>query len=116
MTGGPTCDHEPVTGASERTLDTRRLRGVPGWELVRQGVEDLAAGRESIEAMLVATASERLASLGIALPVEPIPTAPERLYQLVAAGVGDRRAHSRYNALRRRLASFLRSAGHAQAD
>jgi len=33
------------------------------------------------------------------------------LYALIAAEVGEGRAHSRYNALRRRLAKFLRAAG-----
>ena len=96
--------------------DARRFEGLPGWELVRAGLEDLAAGRPTVEAALVGLASVRLGSLHLDLPAGATPASPERLYELVEADVGEARAHARYNALRRRLASFLRSAGHAPAD
>ena len=85
----------------------------PGADLVSAGIADLAAGRETIEAMLVACASVRLRRLGYAVP-DAVTGSPEsRLYALVEAQVGPRRAHSRYNALRRRLVSFLDSSAHA---
>jgi hypothetical protein len=91
-----------------------RFEGLPGWELVSRGLADRAAGRETVEAALVATAYVRLTELG--LPVStPHPDAPEELYRRVEAHVGTEAAHARYNALRRRLASFLRSASHAHA-
>ena len=86
-----------------------RFAGMPGWELVSIGLADLAAARETVEALLVAGASERLGQIGLHVPGPPIDDATGRLYALVEAEVGAGQAHSRYNALRRRLASFLRS-------
>lgn len=86
---------------------------VPGWELVGKGLADLRADRLSVEALLVASAADRLGGLGIDVPVSAVGVAADRLYRLVEAEVGEAAAHGRYNALRRRLASFLRSARHA---
>ena len=85
---------------------------VPGADLVMAGLSDLAAGRETVEAMLVSCARARLERLGLVLPGAVIASPETRLYALVEAQVGPRRAHSRYNAMRRRLVSFLRSSGH----
>jgi hypothetical protein len=41
---------------------------LPGADLVSTGLADLSAGRESIEALLVAVASERLRELGRTVP------------------------------------------------
>jgi hypothetical protein len=91
--------------------------GLPGWELVSAGVADLDAGRETIAAMLVASASVRLRRVGVILPPRSVDDPHARLYDLLAREVGEAAAHSRYNALRRRLLSFLRSAeAHAPAD
>jgi hypothetical protein len=87
----------------------RRFSGLPGWELVSAGLKDRAAGRQTIPALLVDSASERLARLGLPVPGSHAADATERLYRLVEAEVGETQAHSRYNALRRRLASFLRA-------
>jgi hypothetical protein len=89
-----------------------RFEALPGWELVSRGVADLAAGKVTVEALLVAEASERLKSVGIAVPGRPEAIAPD-LYDVVIADVGESRAHGRYNALRRRLTSFLRAAASA---
>lgn len=86
---------------------------LPGSELVRDGVADLAAGRVSEAAMLVAMAAPRLRALGIDVPptAERVPS--HRLYDLISdAGPG---AHSRYNALVARMVSFARAAEHAAA-
>ena len=80
---------------------------LPGADLVNAGLADLAAGRISIEAALVSLVPTRLRSLGIYLPAPPIDNAPDRLYELVEDEVGEAAAHSRYNALRRRFASFM---------
>ena len=82
---------------------------LPGAELVAKGLADLASGRMSIEAALVSTATVRLDELGVDIPARRLDDAPARLYELVEAQVGEEAAHSRYNALRRRLSSFLRS-------
>ncbi len=76
----------------------------PGGDLVAKGLEDLAASRETVEALLVSIAAPRLRGLG--LPVaSPIPDPEHRLYDRLASEDSDS-AHSRYNALLRRLTSF----------
>ena len=67
------------------------------------------AGRGTTAALLVASASERLRRLGLHVAGQPETNVAGRLYALVEADVGAGRAHGRYNALRRRLASFLRT-------
>ena len=89
------------------TMDSR-LAGLPGADLVDRGVTDLAAGRPSIEALLVSRATARLRGCGV--PVgEPLADADRRLYRLLAERDGTG-AHSAYNALTRRLVSFMRGA------
>ena len=83
---------------------------VSGYGLVSRGVADLRAGRESIPAFLVALAPGRLGELGIEVPPLWFDDAPDRLYVAVEAVVGDAAAHSHYNALRRRLVSFMHAA------
>lgn len=81
---------------------------VPGAELVLAGLQDLAAGTESEDALLVSIAAPRLRLVGI--PVPPAFAHPEaRLFARLAHQHGDG-AHSRYNALVRRLVSFARAA------
>jgi hypothetical protein len=80
---------------------------LPGNDLVSKGFRDLEVGIESVEALLVSIGAPRLRRLG--LPVgRPIEGAEHRLYLLLAERHGDA-AHSRYNALIRRLASFERA-------
>jgi hypothetical protein len=87
-------------------MDFRRL---PGGQVVCQGLDDLAAGRESEAALLVLVGAPRLRRLGLAVP-EVSGSSPEhRLYQRLAADDPDS-AHSRYNALVRVLISFERAA------
>ena len=80
---------------------------LPGEELVERGLRDLAAGVESIEALLVSIGAPRLRRLG--LNIEPLAAPEARLYRLLADTNGNA-AHSRYNALVRRLVSFERAA------
>lgn len=84
-----------------------RWAGLPGGELVFAGLEDLQAGRSTIEAMLVSVGAPRLRRSGIEVP-NPFPEAEHRLYELLAVNEPDS-AHSRYNALIRRLVSFERA-------
>jgi hypothetical protein len=81
---------------------------LPGAELVAAGLADLERGVESIEALLVSIGAPRLTQLGFAIP-RPIVSPEHRLYELLAADNPDA-AHSRYNALVRRLVSFERAA------
>lgn len=85
------------------------LAALPGHELVLRGLEDLAAGVESKEALLVSIGAPRLRQTGIEVP-EPLASPERRLYGRLAAEDADS-AHSRYNALVRRLVSFERAAG-----
>lgn len=84
------------------------LTSLPGHELVLKGLDDLAAGRESTEALLVSIGVPRLQEASIDAPAG-LPDPEHRLYALLAAEDEDS-AHSRYNALVRRLVSFERAA------
>ena len=80
---------------------------LPGADLVRAGLKDLANGIESTESLLVLIGAPRLRRLGFDVP--DTPDYPEdRLYAKLAASIGDA-AHSQYNALIRRLVSFERA-------
>ncbi len=89
---------------------TGRFDGLPGWEIVSAGLADLAAGRTSVESLLVQSVSLRLGELRVRVSAATLGDPNAALYELVVAEVGEGRAHSRYNALRRRLAKFLRAA------
>lgn len=80
---------------------------LPGADLVGKGMADLKAGRESIESLLVAIGAPRLRQLGLQVPHVPS-GAEHRLYALLG-DAGLESAHSRYNALVRRLVSFERA-------
>lgn len=84
---------------------------LPGADLIRKGVDDLAGGVESVEALLVSIGAPRLARLGIEV-ASPLPSPEHRLYELLRSEDADG-AHSRYNALIRRLVSFERAAERA---
>jgi hypothetical protein len=81
---------------------------LPGADLVAKGLADLEARQETVEALLVSIGATRLADVGFGLH-DPIPGAEHRLYRLLATEDADS-AHSRYNALVRRLVSFERAA------
>lgn len=85
------------------------LQGLPGEELVVEGILDLTGGRRTVAACLAAIAWPRLRRAGV-LPVEvpALPAEGEReLYRLLRQEGGD--AYGRYNALIRRLVSFERA-------
>jgi hypothetical protein len=82
---------------------------LPGEDLVQRGIADLEARTESVEALLVSIGAPRLRRLGFAVE-QPFDSPEHRLYELLRAEHGDA-AHSRYNALVRRLVSFERAAG-----
>jgi hypothetical protein len=84
------------------------LDRLPGGDLVTDGLRDLAAGRESIAALLVQIGAPRLRRLGIAVPPAERMDAEHCLYQRLA-NEDPMTAHARYNALIRRLVSFERA-------
>ena len=82
---------------------------LPGGELIRRGLGDLATGRESEAALLVLIGAPRLRRLGLFVPEAKYSRLPEhQLYDLLACSDSDS-AHSRYNALVRRLVRFERA-------
>jgi len=81
----------------------------PGQDLVEKGLDDLARGLETIESLLVQVGGPRLRDLGYDVPKSTGELPEHRLYKLLAADDPDS-AHSRYNALIRRLVSFERAA------
>ena len=84
------------------------MNSLPGNDLIEMGVEDLRHQRQTIPALLVAIGAPRLRSLGLEVP-ENLPSNPEhRLYDLLSDSEPDS-AHSKYNALIRRLVSFERA-------
>jgi hypothetical protein len=103
------CRFVEVAEAQARASVSRmELTSLPGHELVLAGLDDLARGVESREALLVSIGAPRLRQAGIDVP-RPLPSPEHRLYELLAAEGSDA-AHSRYNALVRRLVSFERAA------
>lgn len=89
-------------------IQTLEVEAFPGGDLIREGLQDLAAGRESAAALLVAVGAPRLRRAGIRIPPHPFDRAEHRLYGILARDHADS-AHSRYNALIRRLVSFERA-------
>ena len=84
------------------------MNALPANELIAAGLEDLQHERQTIPALLVAIGAPKLRSLGLTLP-EHLPDNPEhRLYDLLSA-TGPDSAHSKYNALIRKLVSFERA-------
>jgi hypothetical protein len=81
---------------------------LPGEDLVQRGLDDLAAGVESVESLLVSIGAPRLTGLGVAVE-NPFPSPEHRLYALLSTEE-PASAHSRYNALIRRLVSYERAA------
>ena len=79
--------------------------GLPGEELLREGLADFQSGRCTIPACLVSMARPRLHRAGLITGGGDSFPEPERqLYRLLRAEGGD--AYSRYNALIRELVSF----------
>ncbi len=88
---------------------------LPGHEIILQGLKDLESETETVAALLVAIGRPRLARLGYEIPDFEIESPELRLYQLLARTDPDS-AHSRYNALIRRLVSFERAAECARSS
>ena len=84
------------------------LAMLPGGDFVAAGILDLERGIESEAALLVSIGEPRLTRLGMVIS-SPSPNPEHRLYARLVET--DRpSAHSRYNALIRRLVSFERAA------
>lgn len=90
------------------------LEKLPGAEIVLPGIADLRAGRSSMNALAVQAAGPRLRALGLeARKAEGEIPAAHQLYEQLHQELGDA-AHSRYNAILSRVASFARAAERAR--
>jgi hypothetical protein len=81
---------------------------LPGGDLIAAGLDDLHRGLETVPSLLVSIGAPRLRRLGHPVSSD-LPEPEQRLYALLARDHPDA-AHSRYNALIRRLVSFERAA------
>ena len=86
----------------------RGVEELPGGDLIAQGLAELAQGRETVPALLVSIGAPRLRRIGLRVS-RPLPSPEIRLYDRLSRQSGDA-AHTRYNALIRRLVSFERAA------
>lgn len=82
---------------------------LPGSDLIREGLADLEAGVESVAALLVLVGAPRLRRIGFDVPLDTPYFPEDKLYAKLAEEDEDS-AHSRYNALIRKLVSFERAA------
>jgi hypothetical protein len=82
------------------------MSGLPGEELLREGLADFQSGRSTIPACLVGMAQPRLRRAGLITGEGAgfFPEPERQLYRLLGQEGGD--AYSRYNALVRELVSF----------
>lgn len=85
---------------------------LPGAELTAAGFADLTAGEVTVASLLVSRFATRFADAGEPLPAPPLSDPERRLYALLDADQGTG-AHGAYNALTRRLVSYLRAREHA---
>ncbi len=83
------------------------FHALPGGDLIAQGLLDLAAGRQTVASMLVEIGSPKLGQFGII--VQSTTERPEHALYGLLARESQENAHSRYNALVRRLVSFERA-------
>ncbi len=83
---------------------------LPGHDLIRTGLADLKSDKLSLYALLVLIGRPRLERQGFIIPL-PLkrPERPEHALYLYLQNENERDAHSRYNALIRRLVSFERA-------
>jgi hypothetical protein len=95
-------------------MSDNSLKNLPGAEIVLPGIADLEAGRQSVAASAVQSAAPRLRRAGLGVPsAESDVPAAHVLYRQLRERVGDA-AHSRYNAILNRVASFAGAAERAR--
>jgi len=113
-TAAPVADVEERCSGMIRGMVHDELKRLPGAEIVLAGIEDLRLGRESVNACAVQAAASRLRGIGLDAPGArgEVPAA-HRLYRLLGEDLGAG-AHSRYNAILARVASFAGAAELAQ--
>ena len=91
-------------------MQDSQLENLPGAEIVLPGLADLRAERASVNASAVQAAAPRLRRAGLDAPSADDDTpAAHILYRQLDEELGDG-AHSRYNAILARVASFAGAA------
>jgi len=96
------------------STDIADLKSLPGAEIVLKGLDDLEAARSTAEGAAVQVAASRLRAAGLPVP-EREPGAGEPGHDLYRLLGDDLDAHSRYNAILRRVDSFARALEGARA-
>jgi len=87
------------------------LDGLPGADRIRDGLEDMGAGRHTVASCLVRIARPRLSRAGLMPHAVACDDGAElELYQMI--GAEGARAHSQFNALVRELVSFEHALDH----
>jgi hypothetical protein len=84
------------------------FHALPGAELIEPGLADLAEKRDTLEALVVAIGAPKLRSLGLSVPAHSFEHPEHALYERLTQ-TEPNSAHSRYNALIRRLVRFERA-------
>lgn len=79
--------------------------GLPGGELIDQGLDDLVAGRETSASLVVCLAAPRLRREGVPVPPCPYAEADHRLYRMLEAAHGGL-GHARWLAHLEQASSF----------
>lgn len=92
-----------------RPVNATSLTALPGADLVLKGLRDLEDGNESIEALLVQVGASNLRAYGMTVPTSVSNVAPEHRLYARLEDVHGLAAHSKHNALIRRLVSFERA-------
>lgn len=83
---------------------------LPGADLVASGIDALKRDETTKEALLVMVGASRMRAAGLDVPEGPtLPDTPEIVLYNAIAAEHPADAHSRYNALIRRLVSFERA-------
>jgi len=96
-------------------MPDQSLKSLPGAEIVLPGLADLEAGRQSVNASAVQAAAPRLRRAGLDAPSATGDVPPAHLlYRQLSEELGDA-AHSRYNAILTRVASFAGAAERARS-
>jgi hypothetical protein len=90
-------------------MPQQELAKLPGAEIVLPGIEDLRAGRETVNSLAVAAAATKLGVRDLADNINSDEPAAHRLYAHLSRDLGNA-AHSRYNAILARVGDFSRSA------
>jgi hypothetical protein len=87
----------------------QELAKLPGAEIVLPGIEDLKAGRETVNPLAVSAAARKLGVRELIGEDDTEEPAAHRLYLRLNDELGDA-AHSHYNAILARVVSFARAA------